>query len=172
MRNIIVSCLLVLSFASLSISLGQTTSTEPFVQDWQELNNLESGKPILVELKSGAKVDARFIGLQRDSLKVSDLDGLATGSYQQKDIKRVYLAKSHGSRKKRGKIGAIIGGILGLVIAAPVSVRIDDSPSNRGEDSVAMAVGMGFGIAGAGAGYGIGYMLGGTRKSKLLYESR
>ena len=164
---------LILTFAlSLQIAVGQTNGTPPPAKDWQQLSLLKSGDTILVELKDGRTLEVKFVGVEQTKLFVSDLDRTTTGHFEQNNIQRVYFAKSNGSRKKRAKIGAIIGSLAGLVIGTAVAVRIDDSSSHRGMESVALPVGMGFGAAGGAAGYGIGYALGGTRKKKLLYESQ
>lgn len=140
---------------------GQTPPNTT-VQDWQGLRDLKSGKKILVEFKSGNTLDGKLVSIAGSTLTLSG--GGNVYSLEQRDIQRVYRLKGRWSRAKAARIGAVILGGVGLLIGTDKDVR-----SSSPEPGAAAYAGL---FGGALAGAGLGAMLGGKRKSKLLYEAK
>ena len=172
-KKVLASILLLgVTFMIQPFAQGQTNSPESSVQDWQGLRNLKSGR-LRVETKQGKVIDADFVGITGARLTLSY--GFNFLSVEQPDLQRVYLQKTGSSRQKKAIVGAVIGGIVGLLIGGKIGAGIDareagppfqDALTPGGATTAYSTLG------GAAAGYGIGYLVGGKRKGKLLYESK
>jgi hypothetical protein len=176
MTKKVLASLLILAFA-LTIAQGQTNTdaSQPSIHDWQGLRNLKPGTKLFVQTKQGKEIEAKFVDVAGSKLSLSY--GFSILSLEQPDIQRVYAQKGRSSRKKVGIIGAVFGGIAGLVIGAKISAGIDAREREKGppfQDALTTggATAIYSMLGGAALGYGIGHVLGGKRNGKLLYESK
>lgn len=148
-------------------NVAQTTANQT-LQDWQGLRDLAHGKKILVEFKSGNTLDGKLVGISGSTLTLSG-DG-NTYSVEQRDIQRVYRLKGI-SRKITMRIGLAIGLVGGAIIGGRAMDRLERNPNRIPSDADEIPFIAGLGI-GTFAGAGLGWLLGGKRKSKLLYEAK
>jgi hypothetical protein len=146
---------------------GQS-ATSINVQDWQDLQGLKPGKKILVEFKSnlGDPVEGRFVSAVGTKLTLTS-DGY-TRSLEQRDIQSVYHLKGRWSRATTGRIGMVVGAVLGGLIDNTL-IHPMDRPVTPTDDGTPSVGGV---ILGAVAGAGVGRLFGGKRKGKLLYEAK
>lgn len=141
---------------------GQS-ATNINAQDWQGLSDLQPGKKILVEFKTGIgePVEGKFISAIGSKLTLSkDGDRI---SLERRDIQRVYRLKSRWTREKAASVGTGIGMVAGAMIGAAVVAFKETRTSDAAYGGV---------FLGMFAGMGLGALLGGKRKGQLLYEAK
>jgi hypothetical protein len=179
MTKKVLTLLLILAFALTNrpVIRGQTNAnrSQPVAQDWQGMRDVKPGRILLVETKQGRIVEAKFVDVAGSKLSLSQ--GFDILILEQSDLQRVSLQKTGSSRRKKAIIGAVLGGIAGLVVGAKVGIGIDAREREKGPPfQDALTTGSATAIysmlGGAALGYGIGHQLGGKRKGKLLYESK
>jgi hypothetical protein len=139
------------------------------VQDWQGLRDIEPGKKILIEFKTGGKVDGKLVNLVGSTLSLSDDGDIYI--LEQSDIQRVYRLKGRWSREKVARIGAGIGMVVGTLVGAGKMVRAEEEVGHISSSKDTAPL-FGGGFIGALAGAGLGALLGGKRKGELLYEAK
>jgi|ERR1044071_1464613 small nuclear ribonucleoprotein (snRNP)-like protein len=145
------------------------TAVSATPQDWQGLRDLKPGKKVLVEFKGGNTLDGKLVSITGSTLTVSG-DGNVY-SVEQRDIQRVYRLKGRWSRKTTSRIGLAIGLVGGAIIGGRAMDRLERNPNRIPSDADEIPFIAGLGI-GTFAGAGLGWLLGGRRKSKLLYEAK
>jgi hypothetical protein len=137
-------------------------------QDWQDLQDLKPGKKILVEFKTniGDPVEGKFVSAIGTKLTLSS-DGY-TRSLEQRDIQSVYHLKGRWSRGTMGRIGMVVGAVVGGLLDNTV-INPMDRPVTPTDDGTPSVGGV---ILGGLAGAGVGRLFGGKRKGKLLFEAK
>ena len=150
-----------------TIASGQATNST--VQDWQGLRDIKQGKKVLVQFKSGGTIDGKVVSLVGSTLTLSG--GGNTYTLEQRDIQRVFQMKGGWSRKTTLRIGAIVGLVGGTIIGGRAMTRLERNPNRipSDADEIPMIAGIGIGTF---VGAGVGWLLGGKRKGKLLYEAK
>jgi hypothetical protein len=138
-------------------------------QDWQGLSDLEPGKKVLVQFKSGDTLEGKLVSLSGGTLALSG--GGSTYSVEQRDIQRVYRLEGRWSRKTTSRIGLAIGFVAGSIIGGRAMDRLERNPNRipSDADEIPLITGMGIGTF---AGAGLGWLVGGKRKGELLYEAK
>jgi hypothetical protein len=158
MKNTILAPLLIFMLLFMvPVALAQS-ATNADTKDWQGLDHLKSGKRILVETKLGGVIEGKFVSASGSKLTVFAEGAIHT--LERSEIQRIYRLKKRWSRKTTAFIGAAVG----LFVSIPIATRIDSDNS----ESVALPAAV-YSIAG---GAGLGYLLGGNRVGKLLFEAK
>jgi hypothetical protein len=174
-KSRLLALLLVLALmpAAQTVALAQTndpaqSAAANDAQDWQDLNDLKPGKQILVVFKPniGDAVEAKFVSAIGTKLTIKSHG--YTRSLEQRDIQSVYRLKGSLSRRAAGRIGMVVGLLVGAYLdttvitppGRPVTATDDGTPGFAGA------------IFGALIGNGVGRLLGGKRKGKLLYDAK
>jgi hypothetical protein len=158
--------ILMLLFMAPAVALAQS-ATNADIKDWQGLNNIKSGQTILVETKRGGMIAAKFVSVAGSKLTLV-ADG-AIHDLEQSDIQRIYRLKKRWSRKTT----AVIGAAVGLLVSIPIGAKIDsDNSKKKSEPPFDESVALPAAVYGVAGGAGVGYLLGGNRKGKLLYEGK
>lgn len=147
---------------------GQTVA-QTTAQDWQGLRDLKPGKKVLIEFKGGNTLDGKLVSIAGSTLALSG--GGSTYNVEQRDIQRVYRLKGKWSRKTASRIGLAIGFVAGGILGGRAMDRLERNPNRIHSDADEIPLITGLGI-GTFAGGGLGWLLGGKRKSKLLYEAK
>ena len=169
MTQKILTCMLGLTivFASLPLALAQNKAngSAPPLPDWQGLADVKPGKKIVVYTRQGKIFEGKFVDLNGSTL------GLAFGfkilDFQQSEIAEV---RQTSSRKKGRIVGAIIGTLAGVILAAGVTSKLEEN-LQAPQEANALGAGM-LGMVGGGSlGYAIGLRFDNKGKGKLLYKS-
>jgi hypothetical protein len=170
------SLTLILLLTTPPVALMQTVGSETRVRavtdvhDWQGLRGLKPDSEILIELKPDLRdpFAGKFVSAIGTTLTISQDD--FHFSVEQRDIQRVYHLKGKWSRSRTARIGAGIGMVVGTVLGVKRAVDAE-RPRRCGSDADMTPAFAGFYI-GTLAGAGLGALVGGKRKSKLLYEAK
>ena len=165
-RILLLLLALVLGQAAPPPARAQSNNT---AQDWQDLQDLKPGKRILVKFKPniGDEVDGDFVSAIGTKLTLSSSG--YTRSLEQRDIQSVYRLNGRWSRGKAARVGMVVGAVVGGVLDASVINPID-RPVVPGKDDGTPS--LGGVIFGGLAGAGSGWLLGGKRIGKLLYDAQ
>ena len=175
MKSRVLASLLALTLlltASPAVPAQTNSSGQPAtsinVQDWQDLEDIKPGKKILVELKTniGDPIEGKFVSAVGTKLTLTS-DGY-TRSLERRDIQSVYHLKGRWSRGKTGRIGMVVGAVVGGLLDNTV-INPMDRPVTPTDDGTPSVGGV---ILGGLAGAGVGRLFGGKRKGKLLYEAQ
>lgn len=156
------------------VTLAQTnnaaqSAANTTAQDWQGMRDLKSGKKIRVEFKSGSTIDGKVLSIVGTTLTMSE--GKSYYVLEQRDIQRIYSLKGGWSRNKALRVGSIIGLVVGSFVGGRAMDRLERNPNRipSDADEIPLIAGMGIGTF---VGAGLGYLLGGKRRGKILYEAK
>ena len=158
MKNTMLAPLLIFMLFMVPVVASAQSATNADTKDWQGLDQLKSGKRILVETKLGGVIEGKLVSATGSKLTVFAEGAIHT--LERSDIQRIYRLKKRWSRKTTAFIGAAVG----LFVSIPIATKIDSNNS----ESVAFPAAV-YSIAG---GAGLGYLLGGNRVGKLLFEAK
>jgi len=158
-RRLTLSLVLVASLLLAPVASAQTASG-----DWSALKAVAAGSKLSVKLKTGKSVEGRLTAVSDDSLSLSVKNKPV--DLKREDVQSVYQVGGK-SATKATLIGLGVGAGAGAAAGA-----VADSSSDGFEtiDNVATAA---LAVLGAGAGALTGYLIGRSRRKRVLvYEAR
>lgn len=155
--------ILLTSFLLSPVTLAAQVATN----DWARLNSVANGSKLSVKLKTGKKVDGTFSGVSDTALKLMVKN--TSTEIKRDDIRSVHQVGGT-SVTKSTLIGLGAGAGAGALLGAVGEAADDD---NSFVDLNGGAVVAGLAVLGAAAGALTGFIIGKTRKKRvLLYEAK
>ena len=159
MRKTTTIVVLLLSFLLSPLALAAQTAPT----DWSRLNSLNSGTKLSVKLKDGKKIDGNFA-------TVSDTALSLTVKNARQEIRREDVASVSEISGKSAVPATLIGMGIGAGAGAGLGVAAD---ANDNPLEVPNSVTGGLAVLGAGIGALTGFLVGRSRKKRvLLYVSK
>ena len=144
-----------------------TLAAQGGTNDWSRLNSVAQGNKLSVKLKSGKKVDGTFSSVSDTALTLMVKN--AATEVKRDDVRSVHQVGGT-SVTKSTLIGLGAGAGAGALLGA-VGEATDDDHSFAVVDGTAVTAGLT--VLGAAAGAITGFIIGKTRKKKvLLYEAK
>lgn len=155
--------ILLTSFLLSPVTLAAQVATN----DWTRLNSVANGSKLSVKLKTGKKVDGTFSSVSDTALKLMVKN--TSTEIKRDDIRSVHQVGGT-SVTKSTLIGLGAGAGAGALLGAVGEAADDD---NSFVDLNGGVVAAGLAVLGAAAGALTGFIVGKTRKKRvLLYESK
>ena len=162
-RQLATIVILVTSFLLSPVTLMAQVGTS----DWSRLNSVANGSKLSVKLKNGKKVDGTFSSVSDTALTVMVKN--TSTEIKRDDVRSVHQVGGT-SVTKSTLIGLGAGAGAGALLGA-VGEAADDDHSFEVIDGTAVTAGLT--VLGATAGAITGFIIGKTRKKKvLLYEAK
>ena len=146
---------------TLCVGIAPALANESVVPpgNWNKVDSLAPGTPILVSLKSGVKWEGALQGTDASSVRIAA--GGKETAFQKDSVSEVHLASDQAHMKGNIAFGAILGIVGGAIVAGSLA-----RSSNSGGAAGGAFCGM---LAG---GIVVGYALGKHSEGKaLIYQS-
>lgn len=135
---------------------------------WEKVAALPAGKPIVVTLKAGERIECSFESLAPDALSISDFGGNRR-KLPRSEVRRIVAAEKHDDRVRDG---AIVGAVTGLAGGLAVGSAIYFGQGSEKEKPEAAGFILPFGPFGAGVGALVGYLADRSHRGhEVLYEA-
>jgi len=154
--------ILLISFLLSPLTLAAQTGT----RDWSQLSSVAAGSKLSVKLRNGKKVDGTLSSVSDTSLTLS-VKNVAT------EVKRDDVLTVHQFAGKSAGKSTLIGLGVGAGVGAVLGIAADASNNDDGFEKIDNVAAAGIAVVGAAAGAITGFVIGKTRKKKVLvYEAK
>jgi len=154
--------ILLISFLLSPLTLAAQTGT----RDWSRLSSVAAGSKLSVKLRNGKKVDGTLSSVSDTSLTLS-VKNVAT------EVKRDDVLTVHQFAGKSAGKSTLIGLGVGAGVGAVLGIAADASNNDDGFEKIDNVAAAGIAVVGAAAGAITGFVIGKTRKKKVLvYEAK
>ena len=134
--------------------------------DWSRLSSVGTGSKLSVKLRNGKKIDGKLSGVSDTALTLM-VKNTST------EVKREDISSVHAVNGASVKKATLIGLAVGAGIGGAVGIAGDASSDAGGFEALENGVAGGIAVVGALAGTITGFVIGKTRKKRvLIYEAR
>lgn len=161
-RQIATIVILLTSFLLSPVTLAAQAGTN----DWSRLSSVAAGSKLSVKLKNGKKINGTFSSASDTSLTMSVKN--TSADVKRDDVQTVHYVTGASAAKS-----TLIGLGAGAGVGAAVGIAGDASSDDNGFEDLDNAVAVGVTVLGAAAGALTGFIIGKTRKKRvLIYEAK